>query len=111
MGNAFILKICGSKLWGVKIEVVRQCWNNATVDGQFSLSNTLKRCGEGLVAWNENEFGNVGSKINIISKKLLIIVRKRREELLWKQRSRDRWVREGDLNTRFFSSNNFYETS
>ncbi|GJS92282.1 reverse transcriptase [Tanacetum coccineum] len=58
----------------------------------------LTDCGDILYTWNWSKFRH--SKLQGEIKELLI-----REEILWRQHSRVQWLKEGDLNTRFFHFN------
>ncbi|GKU88725.1 hypothetical protein SLEP1_g2954 [Rubroshorea leprosula] len=105
-------------------EIVQQGWSSTPGSGNWDgLLAKVKACSSTLESWNLTHFGHVQRRIkqNITAlealqcqpesakslseeKQLLVETEEwlEREEILWRQRSRDIWLQEGDRNTRFF---------
>ena len=107
-------------------EVVKAAWycTRGTEDGREVL-NKVEKCGKDLNWWNRNVFGNVRRELEKAKKMLIkaereailsgnnfqvrhwkaeIEVLLEREAIMWQQRSRLLWAREGDRNTKYFHS-------
>ena len=85
------------------------------------LVDGIESCGSQLSKWNKEVFGNLNSNICIKQKELDELISSSKldehaietcikellglihmEEIMWKQRAKDHYIKEGDRNTRYF---------
>ncbi|XP_075675171.1 uncharacterized protein LOC142644440 [Castanea sativa] len=105
-------------------EVIKDVWESSiNMNSPDGLAEGLKRCAADLSHWNRNVFGHVsrqiqakrkvfnslilrdrdgyyGAEINRFRKEISDLLDS--EEIMWSQRSKALWLKEGDRNTKFF---------
>lgn len=105
-------------------DVVNSSWNKPVIGSPpFQLHSRIKNVKVALKKWNSNHFGNCQSKIKVLKEQIECVQKKdkttsnlaldenlqheldiwlAREETLWRQKAKDKWLNDGDANTRYF---------
>lgn len=106
------------------IEVIKNSWQRG-VDGEHSLMTTRlmhSRCQQALSVWSSSKYGDVSRKIKYLTNRLERLQRWEHagngdqieqlqseindllemEDIKWKQRAKQNWLRNGNRNTKFY---------
>ena len=107
-------------------EVIEAAWQSGSLSATpEGVASNLQRCASALASWNQTVVGSIpkkiaekrrilnsittvdqqgdrGAEINQLREEINDLLDS--EETIWRQRSKVHWYREGDRNTKFFSS-------
>ncbi|XVE68337.1 hypothetical protein DITRI_Ditri09bG0059900 [Diplodiscus trichospermus] len=105
--------------------VIKESWVHMDSPSAATLTASIHTCGQALFCWNRDVVGHLQTKICLKEKEIeglvngakvsqnLEAIQKIRlelstllhsEEVLWRQRAKCNWIKEGDYNTRFDES-------
>lgn len=102
--------------------VVESAWNLQSRNGRITVMEKINSCAQRLIKWNSEEFGHVGNRLKKLENELLEwdsrtgaaakpeertkienqVFVLQEKEIMWSQRAKSLWLREGDINTKFF---------
>ncbi|OMO53282.1 Endonuclease/exonuclease/phosphatase [Corchorus capsularis] len=121
-GGVFGLRICGLSMRDWREEIIKENWNQEpTVDVIQAIAN----CGRALQYWDKTLFGNVRHKINCKKQELSDLYMDvhqhvedssiqdcldelntlyDQEKVMWRQRSKVSWLKDGNRDSKFFHS-------